>query len=156
MTSNGFEWGCAQAILSSSISGVELDCQSVLIALAADLHTNKPWQGQHKFWKYVSPIRTYLAWLPEQLARTNCRAALDRTGAPVSPMEACTTCRDGSPISGIPLCSKTSITLGTQELEVFLRISLERLRLCCGIQCTDSLHPNGPRQRRKLFTASQA
>ena len=38
--------------------------QSVLIALAADLHTNKPWQGQHKFWKYVSPIRTYFAWLP--------------------------------------------------------------------------------------------
>ena len=35
--------------------------QSVLIALTADLHTNKPWQGQHKFWKYVSPIRTYFA-----------------------------------------------------------------------------------------------
>ena len=51
---------------------------SVLIALAADLHTNKPWQGQHKFWKYVSPIRTYFAWLPEQLARTYCSAALDR------------------------------------------------------------------------------
>ena len=33
--------------------------QSVLIALAADLHFNKPWQGQHKFWKYVSP-RSYL------------------------------------------------------------------------------------------------
>ena len=30
----------------------------------------------------------------------------------------------------------------------------ERLSLCCGIQCTDSLHPNGPRQRRKLFTAA--
>ena len=44
--------------------------QSVLIALAADLHQNKPRQGQHKFWKYVSPIRTYFAWLPEQLART--------------------------------------------------------------------------------------
>ena len=57
--------------------------QSVLIALAADLHTNKPWQGQHKFWKYVSPIRTYFAWLPEQLARTYCSAALDRrTGLP--------------------------------------------------------------------------
>ena len=66
MTKNGFKWGCAQAILS------------VLIALAADLHTNKPWQGQHKFWKYVSPIRTYFAWLPEHLARTYCRAALDR------------------------------------------------------------------------------
>ena len=33
-------------------------------------------------------------------------------------------------------------------------MSLERLRLCCGIQCTDSLHPNGPRQRQKLFTAA--
>ena len=94
MTSNGFKWGCAQAILSSSISGVGLTTTKVLIALAADLHTNKPWQGQHKFWKYVSPIRTYFAWLPEQLARTYCRAALDRR--------------------------------------------------CCGIQCTDSLHPNGP------------
>ena len=52
--------------------------QSVLIALAADLHTNKPWQGQHKFWKYVSPICTYFAWLPERLARTCCSAALDK------------------------------------------------------------------------------
>ena len=26
--------------------------------------------------------------------------------------------------------------------------------MCCRIQCTDSLHPNGPRQRRKLFTAA--
>ena len=34
------------------------------------------------------------------------------------------------------------------------RMSRERLRLCCGIQCTDSLHPNGPRQRQKLFTAA--
>ena len=52
------------------------------------------------------------------------------------------------PISGTPWCSKTSITSGSksvQELEVFLCMSLERLRLCCGIQCTDSLHPNGPR-----------
>ena len=45
-------------------------------------------------------------------------------------------------------------TKSAQELQVFLRMSRERLRLCCGIQCTDSLHPNGPRQRRKLFTAA--
>ena len=82
--------------------------QSVLIALAADLHFNKPWQGQHKFWKYVSPIRTYFAWLPEQLARTYCGAALDRHSG--LPMEKCTTCREVSPISGTPWCSKTSIT----------------------------------------------
>ena len=46
-------------------SGVD-HYQCVLIALASDLSTNKPWQGQHKFWRYVSPIRTYFAWLPEQ------------------------------------------------------------------------------------------
>ena len=45
-------------------------------------------------------------------------------------------------------------TKSAQELEVFLRMSRERLRLCCGIQCTDSLHPNGARQRQKLFTAA--
>jgi len=56
--------------------------QSVLIALTADLHTTKPWQGQHKFWKYVSPLRTYFAWLPERLARTYCSAALDRVLRP--------------------------------------------------------------------------
>ena len=45
-------------------------------------------------------------------------------------------------------------TKSAQELEVFLRMSRERLRLCCGIQCTDSLQPSGPRKRRKLFTAA--
>ena len=45
-------------------------------------------------------------------------------------------------------------TKSAQELEVFLCMSRERLRLCCGIQCAESLHPNGPRQRRKLFTAA--
>ena len=33
-------------------------------------------------------------------------------------------------------------------------MSRERLRLCCGLQCTDRLHPNGPRQRQKFFTAA--
>ena len=45
-------------------------------------------------------------------------------------------------------------TKSAQELEVFLRMSRERLRLCCGLQCTDRLHPNGPRQRQKLFHAA--
>ena len=45
-------------------------------------------------------------------------------------------------------------TKSAQELGVFLRMARERLRLCCGIQCTDSLHPNGPRERQKLFTAA--
>ena len=33
-------------------------------------------------------------------------------------------------------------------------MSRERQRLCCGLQCIDRLHPNGPRQRQKLYTAA--
>ena len=130
--------------------------QSVLIALAADLHSNKPWQGQHKFWKYVSPIRTYFAWLPERLARTYCSAALNK--CPDIPYG------EVYHLQGRDEDEKHSLvfqniyhigdTKSAQELEVFLRMSRERLRLCCGLQCTDSLHPNGPRQRQKLFHAA--
>ena len=45
-------------------------------------------------------------------------------------------------------------TKSAQELEVFFRMSRERLRLCCGLHCTDRLHSNGPRQRQKLYTAA--
>ena len=130
--------------------------QSVLIALAADLHSNKPWQAQHKFWKYVSPIRTYFAWLPERLARTYCSAALNK--CPEIPYG------EVHHLEGSDEDEKHSLvfqniyhigdTKSAQELEVFLRMSRERLRLCCGLQCTDRLHPNGPRQRQKLFHAA--
>ena len=130
--------------------------QSVLIALAADLHSNKPWQGQHKFWKYVSPIRTYFAWLPERLARTYCSAALNK--CPDIPYgEVChLQGRDEDEKHSLVFQNIYHIgdTKSAQELEVFLRMSRERLRLCCGLQCTDSLHPNGPRQRQKLFHAA--
>ena len=56
------------------------------------------------------------------------------------------------------MCNKNLYHIGdtksAQELEVFLRMPRERLRLCCGIQCTDSMHPQRPRQRQKLFIAA--
>ena len=144
MTSNGFKWGCAQAILFSFYfrSGVG-HYQSVLIALAADLNTNKPWQGQHKFWKYVSPIRTYFAWLPEQLARTYCRAALDRrSGLPYGGVHHLQGSEsDFRHSHGVP---KHLSHRGYQKCPGTGGVSThvpERLRLCCGIQCTDNLHP---------------
>ena len=130
--------------------------QSVLIALAADLHTTKPWQGQHKFWKYVSPIRTYFAWLPERLARTYCSAALDRcSDLPYGEVHHLQGSDDEEKHSLVfQNIYHIGDTKSAQELEVFLRMSRERLRLCCGLQCTDRLHPNGPRQRQKLFHAA--
>ena len=130
--------------------------QSVLIALAADLRTNKPWQGQHKFWKYVSPIPTYFAWLPERLARTYCSAALDKcSDLPYGEVHHLQGSDDDEKHSLVfQNIYHIGDTKSAQELEVFLRMSRERLRLCCGLQCTDRLHPNGPRQRQKLFHAA--
>ena len=156
MISSVFKWGCAQVIRFFSFwSGVG-HFQCVLIALSADLHTNKQWQGQHKFWKYVSPLRTYFAWLPERVARTYCSAALDKCSeipyGEVHHLQA----RDEDEKHSFVFQNIYHIgdTKSAQELEVFLRMSRERLRLCCGLQCTDRLHPNGPRQRQKLYTAA--
>ena len=130
--------------------------QCVMIALSSDLCTNKPWQGQHKFWKYVSPIRTYFAWLPEQLARTYCSAALDM--CPRLPYGGVHHLQGRETDFQHSMFFQNIYHIGdaksAQELEGFLRMPRERLRLCCGILCTDSLLPNGPLQRRKLFTAA--
>ena len=123
--------------------------QSVLIALAADLHTNKPWQGQHKFWKYASPIRTYFAWLPERLARTYCSAALDK--CPNIPYGEVHHLQGSDEDEKHSLVFQNIYHIGDTKSAQELR---ERLRLCCGLQCTDRLHPNGPRQRQKLFHAA--
>ena len=53
--------------------------QCVLIMLDAELSRGKP-KRSNKYWRYVSPQRTYFAWLPENLARTYCSNALDACG----------------------------------------------------------------------------
>ena len=130
--------------------------QCVLIALAADLSNSKPRLGQRKFWRYVSPLRTYFAWLPYQLAFTYCRAALEMHPripyGEVHHLQGQKTDFQHSMV--FQNIYHIGDTKSAQELEVFLRMPRERLRLCCGIQCTDSLHPNGPLQRRKLYTAA--
>ena len=45
-------------------------------------------------------------------------------------------------------------TKSGQELEVFLTMPLERLRLGCGIQCTETMLPLGPNQRPRLYAAA--
>ena len=94
---------------------------------------------------------TLLGYLSSWLVLT---AVLHWTDALTFLTVRCTTCREVSLISGFQNIFHIGDTKSAQELEVFLRMSRERLRLCCGIQCTDSLHPNGPRQRQKLFTAA--
>ena len=104
----------------------------------------------------MSPIRTYFAWLPERLARTYCSAALDKcSDLPYGEVHHLQGSDDDEKHSLVfQNIYHIGDTKSAQELEVFLRMSRERLRLCCGLQCTDRLHPNGPRQRQKLFHAA--
>ena len=115
MTSNGFKWGCAQAILSSFISGVELTTTNVSwLLLPLTLIPTSLGKASISFGSMSRQFAlTLLGYLNSWLART---AVLPWKCAPVSPMEACTTCRDGSPISGIPWFSKTFIISGIPKV----------------------------------------
>ena len=156
MTSNGFKWGCAQAIQSLSVSGVELATTKVywlLLPLTCILTS----RGKDSI-SFGSMFRqfalTLLGYLSSWLVLT---AVLHWTGADLLYGEVHHLQGSESDLRHSMVFQNIyhiGDTKSAQELEVFLRMSRERLRLCCGIQCTDSLHPNGPRQRQKLFTAA--
>ena len=50
-------------------------CQSVLIMQDADLKPGKVNQEQHKYWRYVFPVRSCFNWLHEKIAFTFCSTA---------------------------------------------------------------------------------
>ena len=50
---------------------------SVLIMQDADLKQGKVSPEQHKYWRYVAPVRSYFDWLPEKIATTFCSTALE-------------------------------------------------------------------------------
>ena len=130
--------------------------QCVLIALASDLCTNKPWQGQNKFWKYVSPIRTYFAWLPEQLARTYCRAALDM--CPRLPYGGVHHLQGKETDFQHSMVFQNIYHIGdtksAQELEVFLRMPRERLRLFSVLTACSPMDPGSAANSSLLHSNS--
>ena len=117
--------------------------QSVLIVQAADLRPGKVDKEQHKYWRYVSPVRSFFDWLPKKIAHTFCYTALDaypdRQYGELSHLQG----TDDPRYATMTFQNIYHIgdTKSGQELEVFLTMPLERLRLGCGIQCTDTLLP---------------
>lgn len=86
-------------------------------------------------------MRTYFDWLPETLAVDLCRTALEafpgRQYGEVRHLE-----EDGNPkyaVMDLQNIYNIGDTKSAQELEVFLNMPRERLRLGCGIQCTQPL-----------------
>ena len=130
--------------------------QSVLIMQDADLKQGKVSPEQHKYWRYVAPVRSYFDWLPERIATTFCSTALEafsgRKYGELEHLEEMDNPRYAS------MCFQNIYHIGDtksgQELEVFLTMPLERLRLGCGIQCTETMLPLGPNQRPRLYAAA--
>ena len=122
----------------------------------ADLKPGKVLREQDKYWRYVSPIRTYFDWLPERIAHTFCCTALEafpgRRYGEIHHLEG----TDDPRFTSMTFQNIYNIgdTKSGQELEVFLKMPRERLRLGCGIQCTETMLPLGPNQRPRLYTAA--
>ena len=96
----------------------------------------------------MSPIHTYFAWLPERLT-----AVLLWSSAPISLMVRCTICRGVMMMNSLVFQNICHIgdTQSAQELEVFLYMSRERLRLCFGLQCLTGYIPMGLVSARSSF-----
>ena len=116
--------------------------QCVLIALASDLSNSKPRQGQRNFWRYVSPLLTYFAWLLKHLALTYCRAALEMHPR-IPYMYGEVHHLQGQGVRLPAFYGWRSLAHAQRETEVVLWNSVYW-----------QLALNGPLQRRKLFTAA--
>ena len=130
--------------------------QPVLIMQDADLKQGKVSPEQHKYWRYVAPVRSYFDWLPERIANTFCSTALEafagRHYGELEHLEEMENLRFASMY--FQNIHHIGDTKSGQELEVFLTMPLEQLRLGCGIQCTETMLPLGSNQRPRLYAAS--
>ena len=112
-------------------------------------------QDQHKLWKHVVPSHLEFAWLPHDLALTFCANALDKDPRRLYAMP------DSAIDSNVQAAWVTVDQIywigeckSAHELDVFVNMPIERLRVGCGLQCTLPLHPLGPSSRPKLFAAA--
>ena len=109
----------------------------------------------HKLWKHVIPRSTDFAWLPQEIAETFCLPALQLD--PRRPYGTWNQCVPAHfPRSKIMVDQIYFIgeSRSASELEVFINMPIERLRVGCGLQCTLPHVPLVPSSRPLLFSAA--
>ena len=126
-----------------------------ILMMAGSIPGGKGGVDTHKLWKHVLPRSTEFAWLPCVLAEAFCLPALQ-----LDPNRQYGTLAQCVP-SQTP---KSSITVdqiyfigdsrSASELEVFINMPIERLRVGCGLQCTLPHVPLVPSNRSLLFSAA--
>ena len=126
-----------------------------ILMMAGSIPGRKGGENQRKLWKHVLPVQTEFAWLPLDLAEAFCHSALQMDSTrQYGRLENCVDSQTW----------KASITLdqmyfigdsrSANELEVFINMPIERLRVGCGLQCTLPHLPLAPSSRPLLFSAA--
>ena len=128
--------------------------QAVLM-MAGSVPGSKGGVDTHKLWKHVIPRSTEFAWLPCELAEAFCLPALQLDpNRQYGTLAQCVSPQ--SPRSKITVDQIYFIgdSRSASELEVFINMPIERLRVGCGLQCTLPHAPLGPSSRPLLVSAA--
>ena len=126
-----------------------------ILQMSSSVPGAKGGKDTHKLWKHVIPRSTDFAWLPQEIAETFCLPALQLD--PRRPYGTWNQCVPAHfPRSKIMVDQIYFIgeSRSASELEVFINMPIERLRVGCGLQCTLPHVPLVPSSRPLLFSAA--
>ena len=91
----------------------------------------------HKLWKHVIPRSTDFAWLPREIAEAFCLPALQLDpNRQYGTLDQCVPAHSPRSIITVDQIYFIGDSRSASELEVFINMPIERLRVGCGLQCT--------------------
>ena len=112
-------------------------------------------ENTHKLWKHVVPRSTEFAWLPRELAEAFCVPALQLdANRQYGTLAQCVPRQTLRSVITVDQLYFIGDSRSASELEVFINMPIERLRVGCGLQCTLPHVPLGPSSRPLLFSAA--
>ena len=126
-----------------------------ILMMTGSIPGGKGGENTHKLWKHVVPRSTEFAWLPRDLAEAFCMPALQLdTNRPYGTLDHCITPQTLRSMITVDQLYFIGDSRSASELEVFINMPIERLRVGCGLQCTLPHVPLGPSSTPLLFSAA--
>ena len=126
-----------------------------ILMMAGSIPGSKGGVDTHKLWKHVLPRSTEFAWLPRELAEAFCLPALQLDqNRQYGTLAQCVPSQSPKSIITVDQIYFIGDSRSASELEVFINMPIERLRVGCGLQCTLPHVPLVPSSRSLLFSAA--
>ena len=126
-----------------------------ILMMAGSAPGSKGGIDTHKLWKHVLPRSTEFAWIPCVLAEAFCLPALQMDpNRQYGTLAQCVPSHTPRSMITVDQICFIGDSRSASELEVFINIPIERLRVGCGLQCTLPHVPLVPRNRALLFSGA--